>query len=462
MFIGRDGELNSLNERYSNPHYECAVIWGRRRVGKTELIKEFVRGKRCIYFTAVEGTEQKNLDLLSLAIFNGLDKKVRTVAPVFRTFSECLDYIYVKAQEDKLVFIIDEYPYLAASEKSTSSILQQYIDHKFQDINIMLVLCGSSMSFMEKQVMGNKSPLYGRRTCQYKLLPFDFKTSTLFHKNFNKQEQAIIYGITGGIPKYLLQIKDNKDLKTNIVDNFFSPDSLLFEEPNNLLKQELREPSVYNALITAIATGSSKLNEIATKTHMPTSSCSVYLNSLLELNIIRKELPILHSPTSKNTIYRLNDGMFRFWYKFVYGNLSEINMGQGATVYEEIEGQLASFMGETFEDICKQYLWQENLANRLPFRFKECGRWWGNNPIKKTTQEIDLLAYGLEKDKVLFAECKWTSEPVGSQVLDALIDKASIFNYTNKYYLLFSKTGFKKEVTNKANDHIILINLQNM
>ncbi|MDR0374046.1 MAG: ATP-binding protein [Nitrososphaerota archaeon] len=462
MFIGRDNELKNLNARYNNAHYECAIIWGRRRVGKTELIKEFVRDKRHIYFTAVEGTEQKNIDLLSLAIFNGLDKKVRTVSPVYRTFSECLDYIYEKAQDEKLVFIIDEYPYLAASEKSTSSILQQYIDHKFQDINIMIVLCGSSMSFMENQVMGNKSPLYGRRTCQYKLMPFDFKTSTLFHKNFTKQEQAIIYGVTGGVPKYLLQIKDHRDLKTNIVDNFFSPNSLLFEEPHNLLKQELREPAVYNALITAIATGSSKLNEIATKTHLPTSSCSVYLSSLLSLNIIRKDLPILHKPTSKNTIYRLNDGMFRFWYKFVYGNISEINMGQGVAIYDEIKEQIPSFMSETFEDICKQYLWQENVAGRLPFRFKACGRWWGINPLKKMEQEIDLLAYGIEKGKALFAECKWTNEPVGSQVLDGLIDKASMFDYTEKYYVLFSKTGFKKNVTKRAEGNVFLVDLKNM
>ncbi|MDR1991898.1 MAG: ATP-binding protein [Nitrososphaerota archaeon] len=462
MFIGRAGELKSLNERYANTHYECAVIWGRRRVGKTELIKEFVRGKRHIYFTAVEGTEQKNIDLLSLAIFNGLDKKVRTVSPVYRTFSECLDYIYERAQEEKLVFVIDEYPYFAASEKSTSSVLQQYIDHKFQDINIMLVLCGSSMSFMENQVMGNKSPLYGRRTCQYKLMPFDFKTSSLFHKNFNKQEQALIYGITGGIPKYLLQIKDNKDLKTNIVDSFFSPDSLLFEEPSNLLKQELREPAVYNALITAIATGSSKLNEIATKTHMSTSSCSVYLSSLLLLGIIRKELPILHKPTSKNTIYRLNDGMFRFWYRFVYGNISEINMGQGRAIYEEIKDQFASFMGEIFEDICKQYLWQENVAGRLPLRFKVCGRWWGINPLRREEQEIDLLAYDTQKSSALFAECKWTNDPVGGQVLDGLIDRASMFDYADKYYVLFSKTGFREDVVKRAGDNVVLVDFKSM
>jgi AAA+ ATPase superfamily predicted ATPase len=462
MFIGREWELKSLNERYNNPHYECAIIWGRRRVGKTELIKEFTRDKRHIYFTAVEGTEQKNIDLLSRAIFNGLDKKIHTASPIFRTLNECLDHIYEKAQDEKLVFIIDEYPYLAASEKSTSSILQQYIDHKFQDLNIMIILCGSSMSFMEKQVMGNKSPLYGRRTCQYKLLPFDFKTSTLFHKNFNKQDQALIYAITGGIPKYLIQIKDHKDIQTNIIDNFFSPDSLLFEEPNNLLKQELREPAVYNTLITAIATGSSKLNDIATKTHMPTSSCSVYLNSLLSLNIIKKELPILHNPTSKNTIYRLTDGMFRFWYKFVYNNLSEITLGHGHAVYDEIKEQIPSFMGETFEDICKQYLWQANITNKLPFHFKTCGRWWGTNPIKKQTQEIDIIAYNIEKDKALFAECKWTNEPVDHQILDTLIDKTTIFNYTDKHYILFSKTGFKEDLTKKTPNNVILVDFKNM
>ena len=332
MFIGRKEELASLNERYNSGKYECAVIWGRRRVGKTELINEFIKGKKHIYFTAAEGTEKKNLEILSKSIFSGLEGGMRVNTPIFKDFAACLDYIFEYAKNEKLVFVIDEYPYLADCEKSISSILQQYIDHHFQRINFMLILCGSSMSFMENQVMGHKSPLYGRRTCQYKVVPFDFKTSAQFHKSFGRQEQALIYGITGGIPKYLQQIDDNKDLKTNIINNFFSPDNLLFEEPANLLKQELREPAVYNAIITAVATGSSKLNEIATKTHMPTSSCSIYLTSLISLNIIKKELPVLAKPTSRNTIYRLNDGMFRFWYKFVYDNISEINMRQGAAV----------------------------------------------------------------------------------------------------------------------------------
>ena len=464
VFIGRNEELASLNERYNSEKYECAIIWGRRRIGKTELITEFVRNKKHIYFTAVEGTEQRNLSILSKAVFSGLYGEIRANAPVFQSFIDCLNYIYENAKEvkeEKVVFVIDEYPYFAGSEKSISSILQQYIDHKFQHINFMIILCGSSMSFMENQVMGNKSPLYGRRTCQYKLEAFDFKNSALFHENFNKQEQAVIYGITGGIPKYLLQIDDKSDLKTNIIKNFFSPDSLLFEEPNNLLKQELREPAVYNSIITAIATGSSKLNEIATKSHITTSSCSVYLSSLLSLNIVKRELPILSKPNARNTIYRLNDGMFRFWYKFVYDNISEINMRQGAVIYDEIQDQISDFMGETFEDICKQYLWQENIAGRLPFRFKDCGRWWGANPIEKAEQEIDLMAYA-KTDKCLFAECKWTNEKIDNQILDNLIKKASIFNYTDKYYMLFSKSGFKEDIKKRANDNIVLVEFNEM
>ncbi|MCL2159386.1 MAG: ATP-binding protein [Oscillospiraceae bacterium] len=461
MFIGRNGELESLNERYDSGKYECAVIWGRRRVGKTELITEFVKNKRHIYFTAAEGTEQKNIDILSKAIFNGLHGEIRASAPSFKSFSDCLDYINERAKNEKLVFVIDEYPYFAASDKSVSSVLQQYIDHKFQHIDFMLILCGSSMSFMEKQVMGDKSPLYGRRTCQYKIAPFDFDGSALFHRNFDKYEKAVIYGITGGIPKYLLQIDDAKDLKTNIIKNFFSPDSLLFEEPNNLLKQELREPALYNSIITSIATGSSKLNEIATKSHMATSACSIYLNSLLSLDIVKKELPLLATPTSRNTIYRLNDGMFRFWYKFVYDNISAINMRQGTAIYDEIEDLISDFMGETFEDICKQYLWRENIAGHLPFRFKDCGRWWGSNPQKKEEQEIDIMASS-KVDRALFAECKWTNEKIDGKILDKLMEKASIFDYADKYYMLFSKSGFRDDVKKRACDKIILVDFKDM
>ena len=461
MFIGRNEELKSLSEYYNSGQYECAIIYGRRRVGKTELITEFVKDKKHIFFSAVDGTYQKNLEILSKAVISGLDGGVQSVGLRFADFADCLDYIYNHSQE-KLVVVFDEYPYFAQSEKAVSSILQQYIDHKFQKADIMFILCGSSMSFMENQVMGNKSPLYGRRTCQYKLLPFDFKTSIEFHSRFSRQEQAVVYALTGGIPKYLLQIDDKKGLKENTIKNFFSPNGLLFEEPGNLLKQELREPAVYNSIITAIATGSSKLNEIATKSHITTSACSNYLTSLITLNIVRKELPILAKPNAKKTIYRVNDGMFRFWYKFVYENISEISMHQGESLYTEIEPQISDFVGEAFEDICKQWLWQENFSGRLAFRFKECGRWWGTNPLNRTEQEIDLLAYSKDKTRAIFCECKWTKEKISEGVIEGLIDKSVMFSYDKKHYYLFSKNGFTSAAMKKAGDNIHLIRFSDM
>jgi hypothetical protein len=464
MFIGRTEELQSLTKNYNSSRYECAIIYGRRRVGKTELISKFVKNKRHIFFTAVEGTYRKNLDLLSKAIISGLSGSMHINTPLFADFSDCLDYIYnhVKNNSEKLIVVFDEYPYFAQSEKSISSVLQQSIDHKFARTNIMFILCGSSMSFMENQVMGSKSPLYGRRTCQYKITPFDFDMSRGFHNGFDKREQAVIYAITGGIPKYLMQIDDQISLKENIIKNFFSPNSLFFEEPGNLLKQELREPAVYNAIITAIATGSSKMNEIATKSHLTTSACSNYLMSLISLDIVKRELPVLAKPNARNTIYRLNDGMFRFWYKFVYDNISAISMRQGEFVYAEIEPQINAFMGEAFEDICKQWMWRENINGRLPFRFKDCGRWWGNNPLRRTEQEIDLMAFGKDDTQTIFCECKWTNEKTTEQTIDGLIEKGSMFHYDKKYYYFFSKNGFTASALKKKRDNIRLIDFNSM
>jgi AAA+ ATPase superfamily predicted ATPase len=462
VFVGREKELASLNERYASHKYECAIIYGRRRVGKTELIKEFVKGKKHIFFSAVEGTERRNLDILSNSIYSGLSGSTMVSAPRFGDFASCLEHICGHMQDEKIVFVIDEYPYLAKSEQSTSSILQQYIDHRFQHLDCMLILCGSSMSFMEEQVMGYQSPLYGRRTCQYRLLPFDFATSSMFHQGFSKEEKAVVHGVTGGIPKYLRQFDDGKSLKQNIIENFFSAESLLFEEPLNLLKQELREPQTYNDIITAIATGSSEMNKIVSKigiSGFDSAKCNKYLRSLISLGIVKKETPVFSKPNAKRTIYRLNDGMFRFWYRFVYNNTPAISLGAGADVYERISEQIPAFMGEVFEGIAIEYLWRENMAGRLPFVFQDCGRWWGNNPLLKKEQEIDILAYSSDGGKAIFAECKWTNEKVDNRVLKGLMEKAAMFARADSYYMLFSKSGFKSDIINTAqqNDRIMLV-----
>lgn len=458
MFVGRERELKKLNELYNGNNFECVIIYGRRRVGKTTLIQEFIKDKKAVYFLSLETSERMNLDNFSKGILSITMENVKS-SPRFANFTDAVETVGDLAADERIVLVIDEYPYLANSVQGISSIIQAQIDMKLKHTKLFLILCGSSMSFMENQVLGYQSPLYGRRTAQFRIEPFSYFESMRFHQNYNAYDNAVVYGITGGIPQYLAQIDDKKTLKENITDNFFEPSSYLYEEPSNLLKQELREPQTYNEIITAIATGSSRLNEISTKTGLATAVCNKYLTSLISLGIVKKERPIFDEK-SKRTIYRIKDNMFRFWYRFVPQNVSQINSGAGERVYDGIERHISHYMGEVFEEICKQYMWKENIAERLPFYFRDAGRWWGTNPIKKSEQEIDIIAY--DETQAIFCECKWTNEPVSNSILDGLIEKSMIFNYREKYYFLFSKSGYTKECIKNAGRNVKLIDFKDM
>jgi AAA+ ATPase superfamily predicted ATPase len=455
MFIGREKELADLNERYLRDNFECVPMYGRRRVGKTQLIDDFIEDKKSIVFLAEDTTYEENMKGLSIAIFDDIN------APVFDDFHKALYKILEIAQKEKLIFVIDEYPYLAQSNKGVSSILQHAIDHKFLKTNMMLILCGSSMSFMQNQVLGYQSPLYGRRSGQMKIEPFKFDKAALFCPNYSKIDNAIVYGVTGGIPKYLSLFRSQHSLEENIISLFFNKNSYLYEEPENLLKQELREPAAYNSIIHAIATGGSQMKDIVGKTGMESSAVSGYIKSLIELGIVRREVPILDKPTSKKSIYRLNDGMFRFWYRFVYNNLSLIEYSKGQVVYEKIaKDQIPSFMGETFEQMAIEYMWDK--FDDLPFIMQNIGRWWGNNPNTKSQQEIDFIAHDSDKKQAIFGECKWTKEKVAESVIDELVEKAAMFNFEDKFYYVFSKSGFTAAALKKASDRVKLIEFADM
>ncbi|MDR1765873.1 MAG: ATP-binding protein [Lachnospiraceae bacterium] len=455
MFIGRERELRTLDTQYRLGRFAFFCIYGRRRVGKTELVKEFVKDKKTIFFTGIDDTKESNLARFSSAFFQA--QGIETDAS-FGSFEELFQQIFALAGQEHLVLVIDEYPYLAKSFSGISSLLQVEIDHRLSNTDIFIILCGSSMSFMEQQVMGYESPLYGRRTGQIKLLPFDFDESRLFVPHLSPEDAAVVYGITGGMAKYLLLFSRGGDLREGIIHHFLDPNALLFEEPANLLKQELREPAQYNAIITAVATGSSKINEIETKTHIDSGTCAKYLKNLSDLGIVKRETPILDSLNSRRSIYRLCDGMFRFWYRFVYRHLTQITLGQGAKVYGAIEKQLPDFMGEVFEQICKEYLWK----SQLPFDVSDIGRWWGNHAIMKSEQEIDLIAAGVDDDGAIFCECKWRNEQMPESVIDILMEKSSIFRFSQKQYWLFSKSGFTDAARKRAGENIRLISFSEM
>ena len=287
MFIGRDRELKTLDKLYHSDKFEFVVIYGRRRVGKTALINHFIDDKQSIYFMGVESNEKQNLENLSKSILeysNGIETDT-----YFASYQAALEYVFKLAEKERVILTIDEYPYVARESKSLASTLQLLID-KYKDTSkLMLILCGSSMSYMEDHVLAYKAPLYGRRTAQMKIMPFDFEESCRYLKNMSDEEKAIIYGIVGGTPQYLLQINDKMSVEENIRNTFLNPMSFLYEEPMNLLKQEVREPAIYTAIITAIATGHSRMSEVSTKVGEDTNVCSGYLKNLINLGIIKNK-----------------------------------------------------------------------------------------------------------------------------------------------------------------------------
>lgn len=448
MFIGREKELNALEKLYLSDKFEFVVIYGRRRVGKTALINHFIDDKKSIYFMGVESNAKQNLENLSKSILE-FSSGIQTET-YFPSYQAALEYVFQLAERERVVLAIDEYPYVARASKSLASTFQLLID-KYKDTSkLMLILCGSSMSYMEDHVLAYKAPLYGRRTAQMKIMPFDFEETCAYFRNLSDEDKALIYGIVGGTPQYLLQMSDTLSVEENIKNTYLNPMSFLYEEPVNLLKQEVREPAIYNAIITAIATGHSRMSEISTKVGEDTNVVSGYIKNLISLGIIKKETPY-GEKASKKSIYSIEDNMFYFWYRFVLDNNSVIVRGAADLVYKRIEAQLSDYMGRVFEEICTQYLWKQLLLGKMPIEFVSLGRWWGNDPRQKCQTEIDIIGEQ-DSDSAIFAECKWRNENVDLDVLETLIGRSRLFHYTNVHYYLFSKTGFTKGCMEKAEE----------
>ena len=442
MFYCRDNELRDMNRRYIRGDFECLIVYGRRRVGKTALINEFCKNKPTVFFSALNASAKENLEALSKAIYEkdhpGMDS-----APVFQSFEAALDQITHIAEKERLVFVIDEYPYLAKANKSISSRLQHIIDHKWKNSQLYLILCGSSMSFMEYQVLGYESPLYGRRTGQYKIQALTYKEMTAFNPTLTNEQQSLVYGITGGIPHYVNKLDVFDDVDEALKENLFNTSSYLFEEPENLLNQELREPAIYNSVITAIAGGASRSNEISTKVGIESAICAKYLKVLLDLGIIKKETPLTEKP-GKKTIYTIGDNFFRFWYRFVPQNTSSISAGRIEQIYAPvIKRHLSDYMGLVFEQMCREYLLR--YATDLPIILSDIGQWWGTDPKVKKEVQIDIVGSPVEGDEYIIGSCKYRGDPIGVDELELIRHYADVFGKGKKYHFyIFSKSGFTK------------------
>ncbi|WP_048055391.1 ATP-binding protein [Pyrococcus sp. NA2] len=389
-FVDRKAELNFLKERYNSGKAELIILYGRRRIGKTYLLMKFLDEVGGLYLLAEEN--EMNLEDFSTRLAEYFNDPFLKENPI-RSWGAFFTYLAGKSRE-RLVVVIDEVQYLAKAEKSFLSTLQKYWDLYLANTKIMLILCGSLGSFMEG-ILSAKSPIYGRRTGAWKVGEIDFFNLLKFHP-LDIETAIKVYAVFGGVPQYWADYDPEKDFWDNIRTLILSKGAKYYDEPKYLLKEELRDVSRYFSILRAIALGYTRFGQIADKAKIETKSLGKYLNVLEEMGYIREEKPVVGRG---RTVYRINDNLFNFWFRFVFPRRDEIEMG--FDVVEEIREEFNTYVGQVFEDIARQFLIELNRARKLPFRFTKIGRWWHKN------EEIDLVALNEREKKALFVEVKW-------------------------------------------------------
>jgi len=399
QFVDRNEDLEYLEERYAEGGPQLIVVYGRRRVGKTELLLRFARRKRYIYFLAEKTRMEYNVEKMAerMAEYLGRESFARIR---FRDWEDLfMEFLEWKGGE-RLIVIIDEFPYLVELDRGVVSLFQKVWDTLLSKrSDIYLVLCGSSIGVMETEVLGYRSPLYGRRTGQWRVNPLPPEYVKCFAPSYTLREALMLYGALGGVPAYLRLVDPGLGFYENVGRLMLRRGAVLYEEAENLLRQELREPRNYKLILEALAEGKRRVVEIASATGLDKAAVSRYLDTLVLLGIVSYETPLLAPPKTKRRLYRIADNYFRFWFRYVYPNKGLIEEGRGGAVLEEIEASYDQYMGPVFEDVARRF-----LVEKAPFTVKRIGRhWWRTR--RGEARELDVLAQG--PGGFLLGEVKW-------------------------------------------------------
>jgi len=454
-FIDRERELKALDDQYAAEGASFMVIYGRRRIGKTTLIKEFLKDKKALYFLAREETEALSMERFaeSLADYTG-QSYLKEVS--FDKWDSLFEIFLKHNQEEKKLLIIDELPYMVNANPAVPSILQWVWDEWFQHQNIMMILCGSLINMMEKYTLNYSSPLYGRRTGQIKLKQIDFAHYHKFYDDMPYRALVEHYAVTGGVPRYIELVDGKKNLFDEINRLMLSPDGLLFEEPEFLLRREVDEIGSYFSIIKSIAAGNHKQGKISADIGVKQTSLPKYLKTLIDLDILEREVPVTENnpEKSKMSLYQIKDNFLRFWFRFVYPERGRLEMGQSDYVLERIKDNfIDNHVAYIYENVCRSEMWQLALAGEL--RFNKLGRWWNRK------EEIDIVALDSTGEDIVFAECKYRAQPMDSDVFYGLLRKKELMPWNKETrrekFVLFSIGGFTDRLRKLAQEHVDLL-----
>jgi uncharacterized protein len=460
-FVDRVSELRALEDLWQRDTAQLYVLYGRRRVGKTELLRAFCRDKRHVYFQAAQVADRDNLRYFVRETGEALGDSVLARAE-FADWEAPLARLAQQAREQRLLVVLDEFPYLCAGNRALPSLLQRFWDTQGSRSQLFLILCGSSVGFMEDEVLAERSPLFGRHTAQQQLLPLGYRDCAEFLPHYKPMERLRVYAVLGGMPMYQAQFSDRQPLSENVQEHILRPQSLLYDEPNYLLRTELKDPGKYNSILEAIASGLTKHNEIAQRLGGATNAPSPYLATLESLGLIQRVVSLPDRVRKQRTTgrYFVRDQFLRFWYRFVLPNRSLLEIGKATQIWEQrVAPNLEGYLGLAFEDVCREYVrcYAEERIEVLPEG--EVGRFWHQEA------EIDVLCRNMDGTHTV-GECKWSRRQVGESVLDELQRKAAQLPaqwQAGPRYVLFSRSGFTEALRERERSgEVILVGIQEL
>ena len=457
-FVDRENEMKYLNSEYEKKGSSLVILYGRRRICKTSLIKEFGKNKDMIYFLATEESEIQNKKQLATLVFEKLNLEDMVVSVT--EWDSIFKLLINRKTNNKKVIVIDEFQYLGKTNSAFPSIFQRIWDNILKDENVMVILCGSLINMMEAQTLSYTSPLYGRRTGQIKLKQIPFKNyNEFFSKNLSEKTLIEKYAVTGGVPKYIESFTEGVNIYNEIQKNIFNNQSYLYEEPYFLLQHEVSEVGSYFSIIKSIAAGNTKLGNISSNLSVSQTNLSKYLQTLINLDILEREIPITEDnpEKSKKGRYNIKDNYISFWFKFIYPYKGFLEMEEYDVVMDKIKRNfIDNHVSFVYENICKEKMWDLNVKGKLGFTFNKLGRWWNN------TTEIDIVGYDSNGIDIIFGECKYINNQMDVDVLYNLEKKAKEVEWKKdnrrEKFILFSINGYSKRLVEiaESRDDIIL------
>lgn len=455
-FIAREHEQRKLDKLFRTSEQNAALVYGRRRVGKSELLLHCLRraGVTSVYYESRQTTEANNIKNISEVICDafGLPRLA------FADIEEALRFVFDRAQNEKVILVVDEYPYLRDVVTGMDSILQALLDRHRDCSQLSLVLCGSYVNVM-KSLLDQDNPLYGRIDLKLNLQPMDYLDSAKFYPSFSHEDKVRLYSVFGGIPYYNRLIDPHESVRENIIRLIVEPDARLEDEIPSYLLSEISRIGNANEVFSALADGHSRYRDILSQSHVSSGATLVnVLNKLIDMQVVQKRTPINDPENRKKVSYSICDGLSSFYYRYIFRYLSQRSVLDPEVfydrfIYDDFERR---YVPHAFEEVCRQYLIRKNRAGTVDPPFNSIGTYWYDDPVAKTNGEFDVVTedpYGY-----VFYEAKFRTTPITTKMIEQEIDQVKRTGLNCHRYGFFSRAGFVAE----ANDRLTLIDLEDM